>query len=278
MIAPGRSNAGFEHGVAAGATSTHEHERFVDVHCHCLPNVDDGPQSLEESLALCRALVEDNIGLVVATPHQLGRFETRTDAQRICDGVQRLNRELSRRGLHLTVLGGAEVRLDERICTLLANGEILTLANQRRHVLLELPHDVFIDVEPLLHALAAAGITAILAHPERNASLLRHPHALSRWLAYGVHLQLTAGSVVGSFGGQAEEAAWELLARGWVDIVASDAHDTRESRPYMKEAFAGIREEFDPELAHLLCIENPLRVTNGQRLIPARSHAAQEAR
>jgi protein-tyrosine phosphatase len=279
MIAQSRSNADLGPGAAAGAPSLiRRREKFVDVHCHCLPNVDDGPRSLEESIALCRALIEDNIGLVVATPHQLGRFETDTDAERIGEGVRRLNCELSGRGMDLTVLAGAEVRLDERIGPLLADGKILTLADQGRYILLELPSDVFIDIEPVLHTLAAVGVTAILAHPERNAPLLRHLQTLSRWLECGAHLQLTAASIAGAFGSRAEAAAWELLDRGWVEIVASDAHDTGANRPYMKEAFARIAGQFDRQLARLLCRENPSRVVNGHRLVPACSRAGQEAR
>jgi protein-tyrosine phosphatase len=278
MIVPGRSSMDLEHRVAAETPSIRRQERFVDIHCHCLPGLDDGPGSFEESLALCGALVEDNVGLVVATPHQLGRFETRTDGKRICDGVQRINHELSKQGLDLIVLPGAEVRLDERICTLLADGEILTLANKRRHILLELPSDVFIDIEPLLRTMVARNVTPILAHPERNPPLLRHLHVLSRWRACGVCLQVTAASVVGDFGEQAQEAAWELLARGWGDVVASDAHDIGRNRPYMRSAFARIAGELGRRVACRLCIENPLRVVSGQQLVPVCSRVGQEAR
>jgi protein-tyrosine phosphatase len=253
-------------------------ERFVDIHCHCLSGLDDGPESFEESLALCRALVEDNVRVVVATPHQLGRFETRTNAKRICEGVRRINEELFRREVDLIVLPGAEVRLDERICDLLAGGKILTLANKRRHLLLELPSDVFIDVEPLFDAMAVGTVTPILAHPERNAPLLRHLQVLPRWRACGACLQVTAASVVGGFGRQAEEAAWELLARGWGDVVASDAHDVGRNRPYMKKAFARIAGEFGRRAACRLCIENPLRVVRGQPLVPACLPVGQEVR
>jgi len=277
MIASGRFSVNLERRVAAAAPFIRKQERFVDIHSHCLPALDDGPESLEESLWLCRALVEDNVGLVVATPHQLGRYETRTDGKRICDGVQRLNRELSRREVDLIVLPGAEVRLDERICTLLANGEVLTLANKQRHVLLELPSDVFIDVEPLLRTLAARNVTPILAHPERNLPLVRRLDIVSQWRACGLRLQVTAASLVGGFGGQAEAAAWELLARDWADIVASDAHDTGTGRPHMRSAFARITDEFGRGMAGRLCIENPLRVINGQGLVPVRSCVGREA-
>lgn len=278
MIPRARSNTGLEPRATEGTPPMLRQDRFVDIHCHCLSGIDDGPESFEESIALCHALVEDNIRCVVATPHQLGRFEARTDAKRIRDGVRRLNYELFQRGLDIVVYPGAEVRLDERICTLLTEGEILTLADRRRHLLLELPDDVFIDIEPLLRTMAGRNLTPILAHPERNAPLLRHMHVLSRWRACGARLQVTAASIVGAFGRRAEEAAGELLALGWVEVVASDAHDTGANRPYMRDAFAKISDGLDCETACRLCIENPLRVVGGKRLISACSRVGQEAR
>ncbi len=242
--------------------------RFVDVHCHCLPNLDDGPGSLDEALSLCRALVEDNIGLVVATPHQLGRFEAHTRAERVLQMTRRLNRELSRCGIDLGVLPGAEIRLDERIGELLSAEEVLTLADMNRHVLLELPDDLFIDIEPLLAELKAHDVEIVIAHPERNVPLLRHLAALERWSDYGVSLEVTAGSLVGRFGLRVSQAAWRLVAQGWVTIVATDAHHCRgDRRPYMTDAFMAIENAFGDDLAALLCIVNPRRAARGQGLI-----------
>ena len=274
----GRSTMNLEDTIARDRQFLPREGRFVDIHCHCLPGLDDGPASVEESLALCQALVDDHIGLVIATPHQLGRFEHRTSTERIRRGVQRLNRELAKRRLDLTVLPGAEVWLDERICALLADEEIFTLADTGRYILLELPCNVFIDIEPLLHAFGDRGMAVVVAHPERNAPLLGHPHALRRWKTYGANLQLTAASIMGVFGRRVERAAWQLLTRGWVEAVATDAHDVGANRPYMTEAFARITETFSRDLARLLCIENPSRIATGQKLIPVCRTCGQEAR
>ncbi len=154
--------------------------KFVDIHCHCLPNLDDGPASLEEAVALCRGLVADHVSTVVATPHQLGRFEHCTGPAAVRRATHTLNEELARQGIDLRVLPGAEVRVDERIDALLARDGILTLADTGRYVLLELPWDTLIDIEPLLAQFARRGIYGILAHPERNAPLLRDPWVLRR--------------------------------------------------------------------------------------------------
>jgi protein-tyrosine phosphatase len=241
---------------------------FTDVHCHCLPNLDDGPLSREETLALCRALVDDGIHTVVATPHQLGRFETRANAAAVRQAVAWLAGELRSEGLDLTVLPGAEVRLDERIGALLAEDKILTLADRRHAILLELPGDTFIDIEPLVVELVALAVVPILAHPERNPPLLAHAQALQRWRACGAALQVTAASVTGDLGPREERAAWTLIEEGWVDAIASDAHDYRDSPPRMTAAFATLASGLGRPWAQLLCVENPSRLVRGEKLVP----------
>jgi len=250
--------------------------RFVDLHCHCLPNLDDGPDSVEGAVALCRALVDDHVCTVVATPHQLGQFEMRTSAKRIRLTTEILSRELAARGIDLRVLPGAEVRLDERLDRMLAEEEILTLADMKRHVLVELPHDVFIDIGPLVLELRSRGIDLVIAHPERNGALLGQRRVLQRWLDCGVALQVTAASLTGDFGPQAERAAWRLIAEGWATMVATDAHNHRADRPRMTAAFELISAGFGRNLALLLCVDNPSRVVRGKRPVPVSTRCRQE--
>lgn len=246
----------------------HPAVEFIDVHCHCLPNLDDGPESVEEAIALCRKLVEDRVSTVVATPHQLGRFEGRTGAPAIRRATRQLNDELKERGIGLVALPGAEVRVDERIDGLLARDEVLTLADAGRHLLLELPWDALIDIEPLLVQLAGRGVRTLLAHPERNVPLLQHPQVLCRWLACGIGLQVTAASLLGDWGRHVKQAAWGLLTQGCRVCVATDAHDDASNGPRMTAAFGAIAARLGGNLAYLLCVENPARVLRGERLAP----------
>lgn len=244
-------------------------KKFTDIHCHCLPNMDDGPQSIQEAAALCLLLARDGIGTVVATPHQLGRFEGHTGAAKVRETAEWLNDALADEGVALRVLPGAEVRLDERIGAFLVEDVILTLADMRRHILVELPDDAFIDLEPLLVQLADLNVALIIAHPERNIRLLRHPQAIRRWLICGASFQVTAASLTGHLGPEAHRAAWQLMAQGWVDVVATDAHDRCERSLCMRPAFEMIGATFGQALADLLCIENPFRVLMGESLVQA---------
>lgn len=242
-------------------------EHYVDIHCHCLPGVDDGPANISEAIALCRALVDEGVTTVVATPHQLGRFSGCNKPADIREAVSALSKELKGRGIALRVVPGADVRVDERICQLLEADEVLTLADGGRYILLELPHEVFIDIEPLLDDLAAMNIRAILSHPERHSGLMRKSNILTKWLGRSVHLQITAGSLLGDFGSEIQGFAWRLLSKGVVSLIATDCHNLNGRRPRMKRAFGRINLELGGDIAKLLCIENPLRVLKGQDLI-----------
>ncbi len=239
---------------------------YVDIHCHCLPGVDDGPAAMDESLALCQALVDDGVTVVIATPHQLGRFSECNEAALIREKVTALNEELRANDIALDVLPGGDVRVDERICQLLEGDKVLTLGDGGKYILLELPHQILIDIEPLLFELSTLGIRAVISHPERHAVLATQHNVLSRWLGHSIVLQITAGSLVGEFGHFAQNAAWQFLEGKTAVLVATDSHNTDDRRPRMKAAYEHIRIRLGEKIAELVCIENPLRLLKGDEV------------
>ncbi|MBM4036918.1 MAG: hypothetical protein FJ290_00260 [Planctomycetes bacterium] len=250
-------------------------ERFaatecVDMHCHCLPGVDDGPATVGEAIELCNALVADGVTTVIATPHQLGRFDSTLTADDIRHAVVELSAALSARGIPLVVEAGADVRVDERIPALLDAGRLVTLADSGRYLLLELPHDTFINIQPLLAEIVARGVTPVLSHPERNVFLARRPEAMSPWLEGGALLQVTAASLLGHFGPLAEQVAWHWLATGAAALVASDAHDAAARRPCMTQATEAIARRLGEPAARRVCVLNPALLLDGEPVRAAR--------
>ena len=236
---------------------------MVDIHCHCLPGIDDGPSTTDESLQLCRSLSENGIGRVIATPHQLGRYDTSNTAIHIRHLTDDLNHRLKQSGIDLTVYPGADVRVDERIAALLETDQILTLADGGRYLLLELPHTVWIAPNRLLADLALRGITGILSHPERHQSIAHEPGLIEPWLDHGALLQITAASLCGDFGPEAMRLAWHFLENGQAAIVASDAHDTHRRPPRMHRAMQLIQARLGTARATEVCIDNPTRILEG---------------
>jgi protein-tyrosine phosphatase len=239
-------------------------ERFgaaesVDIHCHLLPGVDDGPATEDDAVALCRALAADGITTACATPHQLGRYDRRNAGTLMTAALQSLRARLARDGVPLRLAAGADVRLDERILPLLASGEVLTL-DGGPYLLLELPHETYIEPAPLIRALVSKGVRAIVTHPERHDAVRAKPQLVGPWLQAGALLQLTAGSLLGSFGSRSEAAAWHWLSAAQASFVASDAHDVSLRAPRMTDAIEAVERRLGFDVARRVCVENPSRV------------------
>ena len=202
---------------------------MIDLHCHLLPGVDDGPPTLEASLALARRAREDGIATIAATPHvdweHLGN-----DAARIGAGVRALQPEIDAAGVDLRVVPGAEVahlralELDD------AQLRALTLGGGP-WLLLECPlsQAAAPGFVTAARVLAGRGHRLLLAHPERSPVFLRDPALLERLVEEGMLAQVTAGALTGRFGRTVRDLAVRLIERRAIHVVASDGHG--ESRP-----------------------------------------------
>jgi protein-tyrosine phosphatase len=237
-------------------------EPFVDIHCHVLPGLDDGASSWEEALAMAEMAVADGIATIIATPHQLGN-NAKNSGETIRAATVEFQRFLEQRHVSLQVLPGGDVRIEPDLSRKIRSGDVLTLADRRRHVLLELPHDIYVPLDRLLDELGNGGVVGILSHPERNRGLLNQPGVLRHLVARGCLLQVTAGSLTGAFGSQVQKFACSLVEQGLVHFVASDAHATRTRPPLLGAAFARVAEIAGEKAAIELCCNSPKAVATG---------------
>ncbi len=242
-------------------------ESFTDIHCHLLPGLDDGASTLDDALAMAEIAVADGIETIVATPHQLGN-NARNSGQTIRAAVVGFQQQLDRRRLPLRVLPGADVRIEPGLLNKIRSGEVVTLADHRRHVLLELPHGVYFPLERLLRELASAGLSGILSHPERNRGIINQPGVLRPLVEHGCLMQVTAGSLTGDFGSQVQKFAESLVSQGLVHFVATDAHGTKTRPPILGRAFRRVRELVGEIAAIDLCCRNPKIVAAGGAVSP----------
>lgn len=240
-------------------------EPFVDIHCHILPGIDDGADDWRVTLAMARMAAAEGIETIVATPHQLGAFaENRGEAIRAL--VAEAQRRIDEERIQLRVLPGADVRIEDDMLSRLAEGDVLSLADRRRHVLLELPHELYFPIENLLEQLKRAGLVGILSHPERNQGILRRPEIVSEVVQAGGLTQVTAGSITGGFGGEIQKLSDRLLTRGLVHFVSTDAHGVSGRRPTMRRAFERTRQVTDEQTAIDLFCRNPAAVVEGREV------------
>lgn len=248
-------------------------ERFVDIHCHILPQLDDGADSWDESLAMARLAVNDEISTIVCTPHQLGNYNS-NDGRTIRDQVAMLQRLLEAKGVPLAVLPGGDVRIEPDMIRKIRDGDVLTLADGGRYVLLELPHEVYFHLDRLLEELDAAELVGILSHPERNRGILRQPRVVERLVRAGCLLQLTADSLTGAFGSEIKVFSEWLVSEGLVHFVATDAHGFRSRRPLLGSAFDRVVDLADYATAEAVCCRNPARVVDGRDVARGRRRHA----
>ena len=242
-------------------------EPFVDIHCHLIPGIDDGSKSPAQSLEMARLAAGDGITTVIATPHQLGNF-AHNEGATIRDAVARLQQSLDENDIRLRVLAGADVRIEPEMVEQILAGEVLSLADRHRHVLLELPHELYVPLQPVLAQLQRSGMVGILSHPERNHGIMADPSLVSPLVTEGCLMQVTAGSLLGTFGPESQRVAERMLERGLVHFIATDAHGPKSRRPLLRRAFERVCQLIDRETAIDLCCRNPACVAAGNDVRP----------
>lgn len=236
-------------------------EAFVDIHCHLIPGIDDGAETIEHTLDMARTAVADGIGTIIVTPHQLGSSSVRGELIR--ERTRQLQQILHEHTVPLHIEPGADVRIEPNLASRIQSGDVLTLADKRKHVLLELPHELSIPLGPLLKELRINKMVGILSHPERNLELLVDHKLAYRVVEEGGLLQITADSLLGTFGSKVQRFAEQLVAQGWAHFIATDAHGTKSRPPILSKAFQRVVELADQEIARDLFVRNPAQVAKG---------------
>lgn len=238
---------------------------MIDLHCHYLPGIDDGAQTLEESIELARAAVAAGITTAVMTPHvHPGRYEnTASSIWKLCAAFQRV---LTHRLIPLEIRSGGEVRISADILAMLDRDEIPFLGTVEgyRVLLLEFPHShLIVGADKLVSWLLARRIRPLIAHPERNKEVMRNIAKLEPLVEMGCMLQLTGSSLTGQFGKPAQDCAMAIIERNWATVVATDAHNLRHRPPTLNLAYEALvklgGEAFAKDLTEL----TPGRIISG---------------
>lgn len=235
---------------------------MVDVHCHILPGLDDGPDSFDVSLEMAESAIADGITHVVATPHASSEYKF--DYLR----VRNLRDELQAKiGSRLKLATGCDFHLNPENLDALRIDPSRFCINQQDYLLVEFNEfSIPPSVDQTLHEIQLMSIRPVITHPERNNILRGQTERIARWVRLGCHVQLTAGSLLGVFGEQAKKEAWRWLSAGLVHIVASDAHNTRRRPLKLRQAFDLVLEECGEERATAVFVQNPMAAFEGREL------------
>lgn len=240
---------------------------MIDIHHHLLYGLDDGARTLEDSLNMARMAMEDGITHIVCTPHANNRyrFDPEINTARLREIQQELNG--SKGGGEITLGLGCDFHMTYDNIEEAKQNPAKFSINGMGYLLVELPDEgIPVGLTETFYQLQIAGLTPILTHPERNATLQRNPDRMKNWIRGGLLLQVTAGSVLGKFGRLAQHLANRLLSENWVHFIATDAHNTTSRPPRMRQAMEIIAEMYGAETAQRLCVDNPRRAFLGKPL------------
>lgn len=234
------------------------HRAMIDLHCHILPKLDDGPDNAAESADMCRLAADEGITDIIATPHVFeDRHDVNLDHRDAC--IEKFNTFLHQRGLKLNLHPGAEVRLVPKLGERLRAPQRLCL-NGSRYMLLELPPLMPATLEEELYSLQLRGCVPILAHPERHECIQRNPDFLLHLASSGVLTQITAQSLLGGFGEPSRRCAELLVQNRTAHFVASDAHSSTGRPPLLAAARGRIEHIAGPEEARAMFEDRPRAV------------------
>ena len=248
-----------------GEGSVKKPKSFTDIHCHMLPGIDDGAESWDESVEMAKMAVGESIETVIVTPHQLGGYGQNT-GKKIRLLASQLQQRLNEESIPLRILPGGDVRIEEHMVEGLISGNVMTLGNHQRHVLLELPHELYFPLETILDKLASVGIVGILSHPERNKGLLHKAEPIRGLVRKGCLMQVTAASITGSFGRRCRDFSEWMLQQNLVHCVSTDAHSATSRPPQMREAYERVVELTNRTTADELFCSNPARIARGENV------------
>ena len=237
---------------------------MIDLHCHILPGLDDGPIDISESVEMARMAAADGISKIVAAPHigssGLSESDDKEKLSEIIDEkIDQLKGCLKGENILVDILRGGEVSAFMPLHTC----KTFTI-NQTSYLIVEFPHTYLpANAREIIFNMSISGLRPIISHPERNPSVVQNPERLQTLIQSGALVQITAASLTGEFGRDTQACALYLLRQEMVNFVVSDGHSINGRPPVMSEAFKAVKRQFGQERADALFVRNPAAVLEG---------------
>jgi len=254
--------------------------RFVDLHSHLLPGLDDGPASLQETVEMLRFAYQRRTRGIVATPHVFQPMFSTPGPVELHDaftGLMKHLHQLSDDPEHsflgeMAIYLGSENLFSPEFLEAVANREVVAL-NGSRYLLVEFPPFLsYHFVESAIEQILAVELIPVLAHVERYQFFHRRPGRLGNLRHRGCVIQINAESLEEGSLGEEARLAQSLTRRGLLDVIASDGHGVGARPPDMQGAFERLSKGFPEESLHTWMWENPVRILGNRDLVSATGH------
>ena len=240
--------------------------RFIDIHSHILPEIDDGARDFEESLLMMNEVREAGGKGIVLTPHvAIDGSETKI-LDKIGHQYDLLNRLALERGIAVDLYLGAELMLHPELPQRIKGDKRLTVNRKGKYVLIEMPFfEIPFYAPSIFFNLLACGITPIWAHPERCPEVIDDFNSVRAYTGNGVKLQINSGSLAGIYGRKIKRAAIMLFENGLGHILASDTHSPDEMEKSLSRGYSSIVKIAGKEKALEICEKMPSRITGTKK-------------
>lgn len=237
---------------------------LFDLHCHILPGIDDGAETIEETRKMLRMAKKEKIGTILATPHY--NCERNKEFPQKCQKVyEEVCQEIKEMNLEIELLLGNEIFYNSEALDALRNGEALTL-NHTRYVLIEFaPYVELLTIRKAVQELQTAGYFPILAHIERY-ECLKKEEEIQNLVDMGAYIQVNASSLTGRLGIKVQWYLKKLMRHGLVHIVATDAHGSKQRCPKMQKTVAYIKKKVGVDYCKTITEENPKKIIKGEKI------------
>ena len=238
--------------------------KFIDTHCHIIPEVDDGPPDTATSVEMARIAVADGISTIFVTPHIIEGYYDGSD---LGQRLQALTAVLAENDISLNLISGAEVPMSA--CNE-GNRDVLSglTLGKGSFLLIETADTTIDQIASAAYQVRLCGLYPVLAHPERSAFVRNNLGRLEEILGNkDVFCQITAASIEGLFGSDVQRTCYSMLAAGMVHLVATDAHSTGRRKPVLSESYRLLKKTAGIEVADKVMYENPKRVLDGDILL-----------
>ena len=240
---------------------------MIDTHCHLLNSVDDGSQSKEWTLTMLRSAVASGISQIIATPHCWPDIRYTNDQKNIQPAFDEALRLIEEHKLDLRLYMGCELFMTDDTLAWIKSGRALSL-NDSLYYLIELPWSSPQAEAPLqtayLQTILDMGKRILIAHPERYSVLVNDFTLVQKWRDMGCYFQINRTSLIDPNCWE-YEMAWKLVNAGYVDIIASDAHQARGKRILvLDDIYALLKEKFGEHKVKLWFKENPQKIIDNE--------------
>lgn len=232
---------------------------FVDIHSHIIPGIDDGAKDIKTAVDMIRLACSSGTSHIIATPHFIpGSVLNTSDIVDItCCDLQQL---ISKEAISINLYPGCELFISPDLLKLYNSGRITTL-NNSSYMLIELPMTSMpLYTEEVLYNLQTHGLIPIIAHPERNATIISNPGILKNFVKRGILAQVNSGSITGVYDREIQNAAMKFIKMGLIHFVASDAHTCGVRSPVMVKAAEIVKKKFGIAMAESLFYKNGMTV------------------